>query len=118
MAGRPHSAVNPTQPPSLHDASPASCETGQRRLQQAILNNIPGIAWLKDRGGRYIAANQAFARFAGVGLDEVIGMTDGDLWTPKQAQRYEQDDRQVLSGGHPLSFEEEFSDQSGRGMVL
>ena len=33
--------------------------------QKAILNNIPDIAWLKDRESKFIAVNDAFARACG-----------------------------------------------------
>src|SRR5512143_156090 len=36
------------------------------RQQQAILDNIPNIAWLKDRGGRYVAVNEPFGSAFGV----------------------------------------------------
>ncbi len=36
------------------------------RQQQAILDNIPNIAWLKDRKGRYVAVNDPFGKAFGV----------------------------------------------------
>ncbi len=35
------------------------------RQQQAILDNIPNIAWLKDRKGRYVAVNDPFGKAFG-----------------------------------------------------
>jgi PAS domain-containing protein len=35
------------------------------RQQQAILDNIPNIAWLKDRNGRYVAVNDPGGAFGG-----------------------------------------------------
>ncbi|MBI4643058.1 MAG: PAS domain S-box protein, partial [Deltaproteobacteria bacterium] len=41
--------------------------------QKAILDNIPDIAWLKDKEGRYIAANKPFAQSCGVRQEDLEG---------------------------------------------
>ena len=88
------------------------------RLQQAILDNIPDIAWLKDREGRYIAVNEAFCRATGFPQDKVIGMPDDRLWPPEQAAVYLKNDRQVIQAAHALTFEEELCDLQGRRLMM
>ena len=45
------------------------------RQKKAILDNIPDMAWLKDRDGRFVAANQPFAEAAGKRrVEEIIGL--------------------------------------------
>ena len=34
----------------------------ERRQKEAILNNIPDIAWLKDKEGQYLSVNEPFAK--------------------------------------------------------
>jgi len=50
-------------------------------VQQAILDNIPYLAWLKDGEGRYILVNQAFAGLYHTQTENIIGKTDFDLCT-------------------------------------
>jgi len=42
-------------------------------IQQAILDNIPDMAWLKDKEGKFIAANDSFAKAAGIAEEELVG---------------------------------------------
>ena len=39
---------------------------GHAATEQAILDNIPNVAWLKDREGRYVAVNRPFGRLFGI----------------------------------------------------
>ncbi|HWR90557.1 MAG TPA: PAS domain-containing protein [Dissulfurispiraceae bacterium] len=48
--------------------------------QNAILNNIPDIAWLKDRESRFIAVNGPFGEACGVAPADLVGKTDYDIW--------------------------------------
>ena len=68
-----------------------------------VLNTIPQSVFWKDRGGRYLGCNQAFAR--DVGLEDparILGKTDYDLpWTPEDAEAYRADDREVAESGRP-----------------
>lgn len=64
---------------------------------RAILDNIPYLVWLKDKDSRFVAVNQAFFRTTGKsGMDEVIGKTDFDLWPRDLAQKYRNDDLDVM----------------------
>lgn len=53
---------------------------------QAILDNSPHIAWLKNQEGQYLAVNEPFLQFLGKPVEVVIGKRDGDLWSEKMAQ--------------------------------
>ena len=86
---------------------------GQRQLK-AILDNIPDIAWLKDRQGRFIAVNQRLAAAAGKGSEAaVIGLTDFDLWPRELAERYRRDDEDVMLTKRHHRVEEPFVDVAG-----
>ncbi len=50
------------------------------RQKTAILNNIPDIAWLKDRDSRFIAVNEPFGEACGVAPAKLVGKTDLDIW--------------------------------------
>src|SRR5450759_4516216 len=81
--------------------------------QKAILDNIPDMAWLKDRDGHFIAVNQPFALACGLSVDNVMGKTDLDLWPVELAERYRTDDAEVIKVGQLKKVEERFVDSSG-----
>jgi len=74
--------------------------------QKAILNNIPDIAWLKDKDSRYIAVNEAFAETFGKRPEDIVGKNDLDLWPSKKAGKYLREDLQVLHSGKRLRVED------------
>jgi PAS domain S-box-containing protein len=72
----------------------------------ALLNNIPDLAWLKDRDSRYVAVNEAFARKYGLAAEEIIGRSDRDIYPAEVAERYIEEDRRVLERGERMVIEE------------
>jgi diguanylate cyclase (GGDEF)-like protein/PAS domain S-box-containing protein len=80
-------------------------------LQQAILENIPDIAWLKDAQGYYLAVNQPFARYCGVSAEELLGKTDLDIWSAEPARKYRADDAIVMQSRKPGRLEERLPDR-------
>lgn len=82
--------------------------------QKAILNNIPDIAWLKDKDSRYIAVNDAFGRTCGVSPKDIAGKTDLDIWPAKLAQKYREDDKEVMESGRRKCVEEPLADKEGK----
>lgn len=67
--------------------------------ERAILDNIPDIAWLKDKEGKFIAVNGAFAKSCGAEPEELVGKTDFDVWPKEFAERYTADDKEVMLWG-------------------
>ena len=86
----------------------------ERRQKEAILNNIPDMAWLKDKEGRYLSVNEPFARAAGVSLQEMVGKNDLDIWPLELAQKYRADDQEVMRTGNRKCFEEPLTDSEQR----
>jgi len=69
----------------------------QTRSLQALLDNLPYLAWMKDREGRFVAVNRVFAEIKGRTPEEIIGLTDYDLWPREMAERYCADDAEVMA---------------------
>ncbi len=82
--------------------------------QKAILNNIPDIAWLKDRESRFIVVNEAFGKACGVKPEELVGKTDLDIWPRELAQKYRIDDQEVMESGKRKCVEEPLADKEGK----
>jgi len=88
------------------------------RQQQAILDYIPNIAWLKDRRGRYAAANYPFAKAVGKEPKDLVGKNDYDIYPRERAVKYEKDSQEVMKTGIRTYFEESFVDQEGKTQHL
>lgn len=86
----------------------------QIKLQQeALLNNIPDLAWLKDKLSRFIAVNEPFAKACGKTTDAIIGKTDADIWPAELADKYRSDDMEVVQSGVHKRIEEPLADNTG-----
>jgi PAS domain S-box-containing protein len=74
--------------------------------QRTILNNMPFLAWLKDTDGRYIMINQQYAESCGRTVDQVVGLTDLDIWPRELAEKYRADDAEVMETRRGKGVEE------------
>jgi PAS domain S-box-containing protein len=81
--------------------------------QRTILNNMPFLAWLKDADGRYIMVNQQYAQSCGRTVDQVVGLTDFDIWPREMAEKYRADDAEVMSTRCGKGVEELIAEVSG-----
>ena len=81
--------------------------------QKALLDNIPDLAWLKDKESRFIALNQPFGKACGVAPEDLRGKTDLDIWPLELAERYRADDRDVMASGNQKRVEEALIDKDG-----
>lgn len=86
-----------------------------QRLFKAILDNISDAAWLQQADGRYLACNEALARFYGTTPDKIIGKTPADL-SPKNAQTISKEDFEMIRLGKQTVTENFFHDAAGTPM--
>ncbi|HKO52834.1 MAG TPA: PAS domain-containing protein [Polyangiaceae bacterium] len=86
---------------------------GARAQAQALLDNIPHMAWMKNTVGVFLAVNEAFARASGRSKSEILGRTDRDIWPAELAERYMSDDLNVVESGEKFSAEEPIAEASG-----
>ncbi|MBI5205821.1 MAG: PAS domain S-box protein [Nitrospirae bacterium] len=82
--------------------------------QQAILNNIPDMAWLKDKESKFIAVNEPFGNACGIRPGDLVGKTDLDIWPKELAERYRADDREVMKSEKRKQVEEPLIDKDGK----
>ncbi|HVI27154.1 PAS domain-containing sensor histidine kinase [Hansschlegelia sp.] len=88
-------------------------DAADRRLRRALLENIPDMAWLKDRDSRYLAVSATYLEALGVTETEVIGKRPDEVWPPEVAEVYLRTDRGVLKSGKRRRYEESRRDSSG-----
>ncbi|MCF6313148.1 MAG: AraC family transcriptional regulator [Verrucomicrobiales bacterium] len=70
----------------------------------AIFDFLPEIFFFaKDTEGRFVLANKALHQILGITFSsELIGKTDYDFFTASLADKYREEDLQVISSGKPL----------------
>lgn len=71
-------------------------------LYHSLVETIPQNIFRKDLMERFTFANQKFCSALGRPLDQIIGKTDFDFFTPELAQKYQADDRRVMETGEPF----------------
>jgi len=82
--------------------------------QQAILDNIPDMAWLKDKEGRFIAVNEAMGNWTGVNPEEMLGKTGYSYYSLQLAEKYAADDRTVMETRTATTIEDQFVRVDGK----
>lgn len=80
---------------------------------KAILDNLPFLAWFKDKEGNHIEINRVFEITCGLARDQIIGRTDLDIWPREFALKYMEDDREVMATGKQINKEEQVQDKAG-----
>ena len=80
----------------------------QCQQQRTLIDSLPFPVWLKDAQGVNLVVNQAYVRQLHLPHpDAVEGKTDFALWPTLQAQRFREDDVQVMDSGRACHIEEQ-----------
>jgi PAS domain S-box-containing protein len=81
----------------------------------AIIENQPGMVWLKDTESRFLAVNHTCAWTCGHRQPEdMISRNDFDICPKDLAEKYRADDRQVMQSQKTFSVEEMIQTGDGR----
>jgi PAS domain S-box-containing protein len=88
----------------------------ERAVLSTLIDNLPDNVFIKDNQGRIILDNIAHRRLLGAAaLEDVLGKSDRDFFAPDLADRYMEDERQIVESGQPLAdYEEPTVDREGR----
>ena len=70
----------------------------QQRFQQ-FMDNSPFLSYMKDSDGCMVYYNQPLATRFHVGMTDMLGKTDDELWSPDEAAAFRANDLQVLQSG-------------------
>lgn len=81
----------------------------------SLLSNMPAMSFSKDaETGIYLACNQAFAEYAHKSSpEEVIGLTDFDIFDHDTAAHFTEDDKKALEMDEPYIFFEDVPNAAG-----
>ena len=79
----------------------------ERHLLRTLIDNVPDAIYAKDTESRYVLVNQAMAAGVDTTPAELLGRTVFECYPPEQAQRFFDDDREVMRSGQALIGREE-----------
>jgi diguanylate cyclase (GGDEF)-like protein/PAS domain S-box-containing protein len=79
-----------------------------------ILNTIPDPVFVQDRTHRWVVLNQAYGRFIGADIEDLIGKTVYDVFPQQEADAFYQADEQVLQYQQEQEYEETLTDLFGK----
>lgn len=84
------------------------------RQLQAVLDTVNAAVVIKDVQGEYQYANEKARKNLGVGVNEdIVGLTDHDLFPADVAEQYQADDQRVIEAGETIEIEEEVPTPEG-----
>ncbi|MES2633124.1 MAG: response regulator [Pseudomonadota bacterium] len=78
----------------------------QEATLEALINSISDLIVYKDRDGRYLRCNTAFAAMVGRPVDELRGLTASDLYPAEVAARVRETDERTMTLLREQSSEE------------
>lgn len=82
---------------------------------EMILDSVPAWIFYKDRENRFIKVNKTYADIVGLPKDRLEGKKISDLYPKKEAEKYWQDDKEVMKSGQPkLNIIESVDTKKGR----
>ncbi|MGW2858894.1 PAS domain S-box protein [Streptomyces sp. NPDC001205] len=67
-----------------------------------LVNLAPAAAFIRDRDGRYLWANHAYAHLYGTVPEELIGKRIEDFDAPAEAEQFRSLDQEILTRGAPV----------------
>lgn len=86
----------------------------QQGLLKTIMNVTPDFITLQDKDLIYKFASKAFCDYFNLKEDDVVGKTDFDIFSPRQADLNFHEDKQILITRRPLAKEVTFKRSEGQ----
>jgi len=80
-----------------HQVAEQTLRESEQRFAR-FMQNLPGLAWIKDSEGRYVYANEAAEKAFRRSSAQLYGRTDEEVFPPETAAKFKENDRQALSG--------------------
>jgi PAS domain S-box-containing protein len=81
---------------------------------RGIVDNNPGLIYLKDLDGRYLVVNRRFAEQLGRDEADLVGRLDSEVLDPATLELVRQEERTVLETGMPVERHRQVATGRGR----
>jgi PAS domain S-box-containing protein len=83
----------------------AGLAVGEEQLM-ALLDHTSAVIYMRGLDGRYMLVNRQYERLFGVRREEIVGLTDHDLFPKDVADDFRANDLAAISEGRPVRLEE------------
>ncbi|CAH0351448.1 PAS domain S-box protein [Aquabacterium sp. CECT 9606] len=88
------------------------------QLLRAVIDGTTDAIFVKDQRGRYLMVNQSAANFLGRPIDQTIGRTDHDLFSPESAALILAGDEEIRRNGVTVTTEDPLTMRDGRRLTF
>jgi len=85
---------------------------------KSLINSIPDLIFYKDKDRVYLGCNKAFEAFAGKKEEELVGLTDFDIFEKEIAESFRTTDLKMMQQGQPSRNEEYVHYPDGKKVLL
>lgn len=75
-------------------------------ILNALVAGSTDVIYVKDRAGRYLLGNEAFAAMLGRSASEIVGLNDFSIFRAESAESFRGHDQRIMDEGVARSFEE------------
>jgi len=79
----------------------------------ALIDHTSAVIYMRDADGRYLLVNREYERLFQLRRDDIVGLTDHDLFPADIADAFRANDLRALAGGVPVQLEEEAPGDDG-----
>jgi len=79
-----------------------------------FMQQLPGLAWIKDKHGRYVYVNDSAERSFGIKRSELYGKSDEEVFPAETAKLFKDHDRLALESGTGKQFLESMVESDGK----
>ncbi|GAA2707553.1 hybrid sensor histidine kinase/response regulator [Actinoplanes palleronii] len=102
----------PTGAPGAGGTRQPMLRLGRDQLM-ALIDHTSAVIYMRDANGRYLLVNREYERLFGLRREDIVGLTDHDLFPAEVADAFRDNDRQALAGGLPVQMEEQAPGEDG-----
>ena len=85
---------------------------------QSILDNTPAIIYIKDTAGKFLLINKQHEKLFKFSNQDIKGKTDYDVFSHEVAEKFVNNDQQVLKNKLPVEFEEKVDQADGEHVYI
>ncbi len=90
----------------------------EKRLVNALIDNVPDLIYCKDLQGNYLSCNAAFERYIGLSRDQLLQHRDADLFPHDLPAHFHEINEKLLASSVSQRAEEWVTFADGRSILL
>jgi PAS domain S-box-containing protein len=87
-------------------------EVGHQQLM-ALIDHTSAVIYMRDADGRYLLVNREYERLFRLHREDIVGLTDHDLFPGPIADEFRHNDLEAIERGVPVQVEEQAPGEDG-----